>query len=85
MNKQELKAIIKDMRDFVTSGELQDDKLHIITDTYEHYFISEFDELPPKISINNITVAIFLGGYSRGLYLKNGLKSFRKAREHKLT
>ena len=85
MKKAELKIILKDMIDFHKNGELKDDKLHIITDTYEHYFISELDELPTeKIGINNIIVAIYLGSDSVNVYLKNGLKSFRKAREYNL-
>ena len=84
MNKQELKSIIKDMRYFYikegTTGQ-DGEMLHIITEDNQFYTICTYDELPPKVGINTITVAIYSNDSTRNLYLKNGLKSFRDARK----
>lgn len=82
MKKQELKSIIKEMRDL--HNELSyDDSLCLVTSDNKFYFISAYDELPPKVSINRIEVAIYQG-WDNGLYLRNGLKSFRQGRKANL-
>ena len=78
MNKQELKTIIKDIRDFKAEGSLSQESLDIFTNDGQFFSINEFEVLPEKISINNIEMAIYTGE-TKGIYLKQGLKSYRKA------
>ena len=84
MKKAELKTIIKDMRGRHKADERTDQTLHIVTDGNQYYCINEYEELPAKVSINKIAVAIFQGSDGRGIYLKNGLESYRGVRKHNI-
>ena len=82
MLKSELKLILKDMKDCCKTKDMDtDSKLHIVTIDNNYYFIdSDCEEAGfPKLSINEIELAIFQGSDGHGIYLKNGLQSAYKA------
>ena len=82
MDKQELKLILKDMKDCCKTKEMDTDSLlHIATTDNRYYAIDVSCENDgfPKLSINEIEVAIFQGSDAHGIYLKNGLQSAYKA------
>ena len=86
MNKQELKYIMNDTVNCIKDKRVNnvDGNLVIITNKFKHYFISQYDKLPRKINIDNIELAIYYGTDSKLIYLKNGLKSYRKCKQYNL-
>jgi hypothetical protein len=77
MNKREVKYLLNELK----QGYTQDDEnLTIITNN--KVLNNNFDDM--KCKINDIQIFIFESGYTRMVYLKNGLKSYRKAMKDKL-
>ena len=86
MDKKELQFTIKNFKDLAKIKEISpDDRLFIITKNQFIVLSQDLEEeVFPKIKINEIEVAIFYGSDARGLYLKNGLQSYREAHKNKM-